>query len=71
MCIARYESHWTLRARNGKNLGPWQINTDAHPWAKPWLLRHSWGYSAAVAYRISAAGSDWSAWTTASSCGLA
>jgi hypothetical protein len=42
----------------------------AHPWVKPWLLTHSWRYSAAVAYRISARGADWSAWTTASPCGL-
>jgi hypothetical protein len=69
MCIARYESRWTLRARNGVNLGPWQINVAAHPWVRPWLLTHSWLYSARVAYRISDGGRDWSAWTTHTLCG--
>ena len=63
MCIARYESRWTLRARNGANLGPWQINVVAHPWVRPWMLTHSWAYAARVAYRLSAGGTDWyTAW---------
>ena len=70
MCIARYESRWTLRARNGVNLGPWQINVTAHPWVSPWRLTHSWLYSARVAYSISGGGRDWSAWTTHALCGV-
>jgi hypothetical protein len=70
VCIARQESRFTLRARNGVNLGPWQINATAHPWVNRWLLTHSWWYSARVAYRISAGGADWSAWTTHRLCGL-
>ena len=69
-CVAYYESRHTLSARNGPNLGPFQINIVAHPWANPWRLTHSWLYSARVAYRISSGGRDWSAWTTASLCGL-
>ena len=69
-CIAYDESRRTLVARNGSNLGPWQINVTAHPWVKPWLLTHSWIYSAKVAYRISHGGTDWSAWPTASLCGV-
>ena len=69
-CIAYYESRHQLHARNGANLGPWQINTTAHPWVHPWLLTHSWRYSARVAYRISRHGTDWQPWTTASRCGL-
>jgi len=70
-CISYYESRHRLIARNGSNLGPWQINVVAHPWADSWRLTHSWRYSARVAYRISDGGRNWSAWTTASLCGLA
>ena len=69
MCIARYESGYELAATNGVNLGPWQINVPAHPWVHPWLLTHSWRYSARVAYRISDGGRNWTAWTTAYHCG--
>ena len=57
-CISYYESRHLLGARNGANLGPWQINVAAHPWASPYLLTHSWRYSARVAYRISNGGRD-------------
>lgn len=67
-CIAWYESRDELAATNGANRGPWQIDVDAHPWVKPWLLTHSWLYSARAARRISDDGRDWSAWTTASLC---
>ena len=70
MCIARYESRYVLAARNGVNLGPWQINVVAHPWVTSQRLTSSWIYSAKVAYRISAGGRDWSAWTTHSLCGV-
>lgn len=69
-CIAYAESRRTLSARNGANLGPWQINVTAHPWVNPWKLTHSWIYSAKVAYRISSGGTDWSAWTTHGLCGV-
>jgi hypothetical protein len=69
-CISFYESHHYLSARNGANLGPWQVNVTAHPWADAYRLTHSWLYSARAAYRISRGGRDWSAWTTASLCGL-
>jgi hypothetical protein len=69
-CVSYYESRHYLAARNGTNLGPWQINVTAHPWANPYRLTHSWRYSARVAYRISAGGRDWSAWTTHGLCGV-
>jgi len=68
-CISYYESRHLLSARNGANLGPWQINVQAHPWADPYRLTHSWLYSARAASRISAHGADWSAWTTHRLCG--
>ena len=67
-CISWYESRDELAAVNGPNLGPWQINVQAHPWVNSVRLRRSWLYSARVAYRISAHGTDWSAWTTAGLC---
>ena len=70
MCIARYESGWQLTATNGANLGPWQINVAAHPWASSYWLTHSWLYSARIAYRISRHGYDWSPWTTHDLCGV-
>ena len=69
-CISYYESRHYLHARNGANLGPWQINVAAHPWASPWLLTHSWWYSARAAYRISDGGRNWQPWTTAYLCGV-
>lgn len=69
-CVSYYESRHTLNARNGANLGPWQVNVTAHPWANGWKLTHSWRYSAKVAYRISVGGRDWSPWTTHSLCGV-
>ena len=67
-CISWHESRDELGARNGANLGPYQINVIAHPWANRYRLTHSWRYSARVAYRISSGGRDWSAWTTAGAC---
>jgi len=69
-CISYYESRHTLTARNGANLGPWQINVSAHPWVNSRLLTRSWRYNARVAYRISDGGTDWSPWTTHSLCGV-
>ena len=69
-CISRYESGHRLWARNGVNLGPWQINVAAHPWANAYLLTHSWWYSARAAYRISDGGRNWAPWTTDSMCGV-
>lgn len=68
-CISFYESRHYLHARNGVNLGPWQISTTAHPWVNPWLLTHSWRYSARAAWRISEGGRSWGAWTTHNLCG--
>ena len=64
------ESRYVLAARNGVNLGPWQINVAAHPWVTARRLTSSWTYSAKVAYRISDHGTDWSPWTTHSLCGV-
>jgi len=69
-CISYFESRHRLDARNGSNLGPWQINVAAHPWADPWRLTHSWRYSARAAFRISDGGRNWQAWTTHSLCGV-
>jgi hypothetical protein len=70
VCVAYEESRWELGATNVANLGPWQINTVAHPWADRWRLTHSWLYSARAAYRISDGGRQWSAWTTHGLCGV-
>src|SRR5215471_8008015 len=43
-CISFYESRHRLSATNGQNLGPWQVNVSAHPWANRYLLTHSWRY---------------------------
>jgi hypothetical protein len=67
-CIAHYESTDGAHLVNGPNLGPWQVNVAAHPWANPRRLVSDWRYSARVAYRISHGGRDWSAWTTAPLC---
>lgn len=69
-CISYAESRHTLNARNGDNLGPWQINVYWHPWANPYKLTHSWRYGARAAYRISGGGRDWSAWPTHALCGV-
>ena len=69
-CVSYYESRHTLTARNGVNLGPWQISVYWHPWANAYRLTHSWIYSARAAYRISSGGRDWSAWTTHGLCGV-
>ena len=69
-CVSFYESRHRLNARNGANLGPWQINVPAHPWVIARKLTSSWRYSAKVAYRISRRGTDWSPWTTHSLCGV-
>jgi hypothetical protein len=69
-CVSFYESRHTLGARNGANLGPWQINVYWHPWANGYRLTHSWLYSARVAYRISRRGTSWGPWSTHSLCGV-
>ena len=69
-CIAFYESTDGARLYNGSNLGPWQINVEAHPWANPRLLVANWLYSARAAFRISDGGRDWSPWTTHGLCGV-
>lgn len=70
LCIAHYESTDGAHLYNGSNLGPWQINAVAHPWADRRRLVTDWLYSARVAYRISDGGLDWSAWSTHRLCGL-
>jgi hypothetical protein len=67
-CIAHYESTDGAHLYNGPNLGPWQINVTAHPWVNPRRVVTDWWYSARVAYRISAGGRDWSAWSTIDGC---
>jgi hypothetical protein len=67
-CIAHYESTDGAHLYNGSNLGPWQINVTAHPWVNPRRVVTDWWYSARVAYRISAGGRDWSAWSTSRMC---
>lgn len=69
-CIAHYESTDGAHLFNGVNLGPWQINVVAHPLVDRRLVVSDWVYSARVAYRISAGGTDWSAWGTHGDCGV-
>ena len=81
-CIAHYESTDGAHLFNGVNLGPWQINVAAHPWVDRTRVVTDWLYSARVAYRISSlldrrgrvipgtGGSDWSAWSTHTLCGV-
>lgn len=69
-CIAHYESTDGAHLFNGPNLGPWQINVQAHPWVNPRRVLYDWVYSARVAYRISDGGTDWSAWGTHRLCGV-
>ena len=68
-CIAHYESTAGASLVNGPNLGPWQINVAAHPWANARRLLTDWWYAARVAFRISRGGRDWSAWSTRGLCG--
>lgn len=69
-CIAHYESTDGAHLFNGVNVGPWQINVAAHPWANATRLATDWWYSARAAYRISNGGRDWSPWSTHYLCGL-
>lgn len=69
-CIAHFESTDGAHLYNGSNLGPWQINVYAHPWVDSRRVVSDWLYSARVAYRISAGGTDWSAWSTHGDCGV-
>lgn len=68
-CIAHYESTDGAHLVNGSNLGPWQVNVLAHPWASARRLVSDWWYAARVAFRISKGGRDWSAWSTRGLCG--
>ena len=63
-CIAHYESTDGAYLRNGSSLGPWQIDTHAHPWVNGRRLLTDWLYAARVAYRLSRGGRDWHIWTT-------
>jgi len=69
-CIAHYESTDGAHLFNGVNLGPWQINVDAHPWVDRRRVVWDWLYSARAAFRISRGGTDWSAWGTHADCGV-
>lgn len=69
-CIAHYESTDGAHLYNGPNVGPWQVNVLAHPWANAHRLATDWIYSARIAYRISAGGTTWSPWATHSLCGV-
>ena len=68
LCVAYTESRYELAATNGVNVGPWQVNLTAHPWVKPWRIRHSWRYAAAVSWHLSGYGTNFSAWS--GDCGL-
>lgn len=59
VCISYIESRWELGVSNGGSYGPWEINVPSHAWASPWLLTHSWLYSARAAWRVSGHGSYW------------
>jgi hypothetical protein len=62
LCIAYTESRYELAATNGVNVGPWQVNLQAHSWVRPWLIRHSWRYAAAVSWRLSGHGTNFQPW---------
>jgi hypothetical protein len=74
LCIAHYESTDGRFLYNGSNLGPWQINVDAHRWVDRRRVVADWLYSARAAYAIAGCGSrrgcDWSPWTTHRLCGV-
>jgi len=70
LCIAHYESTDGRYLYNGSNLGPWQINVDAHRWVDRSRVVSDWLYSARVAYRISRGGRDWSPWAVHGLCGV-
>jgi hypothetical protein len=67
-CIAHYESTDGAWMVNGPNLGPWQVNVEAHPGVDGARLLSNWWYAARVAYALSDGGRDWAAWATASEC---
>lgn len=69
-CIAHYESTDGARLYNGVNLGPWQINVQAHPWVNRSRVVSDWLYAAQCALRISQGGHDWGPWGTHSLCGV-
>lgn len=69
-CIAHYESTDGAHLFNGSNLGPWQINVDAHTWVNRKKVVHDWTYPARVAYRISGGGRNWRPWTTHRLCNV-
>lgn len=67
-CIAHFESTDGAHLVNGTNLGPWQVNEQAHPWVNARRELVDWLYAAKVAFRLSNGGRDWSRWTTAGLC---
>ena len=69
LCIANRESHYTLGATHqnyptsyGVDYGPWQVNQPSHPWVDFYRIVRSWKYATAVAWRISAHGTNFSPW---------
>jgi hypothetical protein len=69
MCFAKRESGYVLAATHqnyptsyGVDHGPWQVNDVAHPWVNFYRIVRSWHYAAAVAWHLSAHGTDFSPW---------
>ena len=68
-CIAHFESTDGAWLYNGSSLGPWQVDTRAHPWVDGPRMVRDWWYAARVAYRLSDGGRDWYIWSTHRMCG--
>ena len=68
LCVVSDNGGAYQATTNGVNVGPWQVNLTAHPWVKPWRIRHSWRYAAAVSWHLSGYGTNFSAWS--GDCGL-
>lgn len=68
LCVAYTESRYELAATNGDNVGPWQVNLQAHPWVNGSKIRRSWRYATAVAWHLSGYGTNFHAWVP--DCGI-
>jgi len=61
-CIAHHESTDGANLYNYPNLGPWQIDVQAHAWVNVKRVVSDWWYSARIAWSISDHGQDFSPW---------
>ena len=68
LCVAYTESRYELSPPPNEYLGPWQVSPYWHPWVNRWKMTRSWRYAAAVTYRLSQHGTDFSAWR--GDCGI-